>query len=151
MEGDLPPVLERLYSLIEPALPWLTAIGIAMVVISLLAIPWLLIIMPRDYFVARRRNPDYRGPLGWTLWVLRNLVGLVLVIAGLILMMLPGQGLLTVLIGISVSTFPGKYRLERWLVRQPGVYNGINWIRARRDRPPLYYPVPRGEDTENEA
>ncbi len=44
----------------------------------------------------------------------------------------PGQGLLTLLIGLLLLNFPGKYRLERWLVRRPGVLRTLNWVRRRR-------------------
>lgn len=134
---------------LEPALPWLTAAGVALAVISLLAIPALVIIMPRDYFVAPKRPETLRGPLLWALRGLRNAFALVLVMAGLAMLVLPGQGLLTLLLGIMASTFPGKYRLERWLVRQPGVFSGINWMRRRAGRPPLYYPAPGAARADN--
>lgn len=139
MTLEPPHWLEELYQWLEPALPWLTGAGILMVLLSMFAIPWLIMLMPADYFVAPRREPD-RGPLAWTLWLLRNSLGTLLVAAGLMMLVLPGQGLLTMLIGIMVSTFPGKYRLERRLVRYPGVYRAINWIRQRRGHKPLLYP-----------
>jgi hypothetical protein len=44
----------------------------------------------------------------------------------------PGQGILTLLIGLMLMNFPGKYHVERWLVMRPGVMRGMNWLRARR-------------------
>jgi hypothetical protein len=50
---------------------------------------------------------------------------------------IPGPGLLVILIGITVMDFPGKRRLERWVVGRPGVLGAINRLRRRYGRPPL--------------
>jgi hypothetical protein len=50
---------------------------------------------------------------------------------------MPGQGLLTILIGLILVNFPGKYKIERRLVRRPGVLQSINKIRTRFQRPPI--------------
>ena len=62
------------------------------------------------------------------------------IIYGIVMLALPGQGVLTVLIGISLTNFPGKYALERKLVSQPSVFNAINWLRKRSGKPPLAHP-----------
>jgi hypothetical protein len=69
----------------------------------------------------------------------RNLAGAVLVLLGLIMAIpgVPGQGLLTMLIGLTLLSFPGKRRLERRLVRTPALFGAINRLRARFARPPL--------------
>jgi hypothetical protein len=54
----------------------------------------------------------------------------------------PGQGLLTILIGVMLLDFPGKRRLERWLLRRRGVLAAINKVRARYGRPPLVLDAP---------
>lgn len=59
------------------------------------------------------------------------------------MLVLPGQGLVTILAGLLLLDFPGKFKLERALVRQPAVMNALNWIRVRRGRPPLQVPPPR--------
>jgi hypothetical protein len=137
----LPDWLNDILTRMEPLFPWLTGAGIAMALISMVALPWLLIRMPRDYFVAPERDPD-RGPVAWLVWVVRNSLALCLVAAGILMLVLPGQGLLTILIGLMCSNFPGKYRLERRLVRYRSIFDAINWIRDRRDKPPILYPQP---------
>ena len=96
-----------------------------------------------DYFIndkARaerrylRRFPVVLRPL---IQGLKNLIGAVLVAVGIILLVLPGQGLLTMLAGLLLMEFPGKYACERWIVRRPQVHNSINWIRKRAGQPPL--------------
>ncbi|MCB1837239.1 MAG: hypothetical protein KDH99_06415 [Alcanivoracaceae bacterium] len=129
--------LQTAYDAIAPALPWLTAAGALMAILSMVAIPWLVVRIPDDYFSTPGRPEVQRGPLAWTIWLLRNTLATVLVIAGVIMLVLPGQGILTILVGIACSTFPGKYRLERRLVRRPKVLAALNWIRRHYDKPPL--------------
>jgi hypothetical protein len=58
-------------------------------------------------------------------------------LAGVAMLVLPGQGLLTLLMGFLLVDFPGKYRLERWLFARPIVRRPINWLRHRAGRVPL--------------
>ncbi len=65
-----------------------------------------------------------------------------MVLAGIVLAMplVPGQGILTILIGLSLLDFPGKRKMELKLIRLRAVRRGINWIRARAQQPPLDLP-----------
>jgi len=58
--------------------------------------------------------------------------------------LVPGQGILTILIGLSLLDFPGKRNLELKLIRLRTVRKAINWIRARAQQPPLELP-PRNQ------
>jgi hypothetical protein len=75
-----------------------------------------------------------------TYLVLKNLAGTILVLAGAIMLVGPGQGAIAILIGIMLLDFPGKYRLERWVIRQRPVRRAVNWIRVKARRPPLQIP-----------
>jgi hypothetical protein len=68
----------------------------------------------------------------------KNLLALTLIAGGIAMLLLPGQGLLTILIGVMLLDFPGKYPLERRIVQQPKVLQTINWLRAKGNRPPLH-------------
>lgn len=122
---------------------WLTAASVVVFFASLVIVPAVIIRLPDDYFLHRRRagraNPwAAHHPIARaSLRVAKNLVGCVLALAGLLMLVLPGQGLLTLAIGILMLDFPGKYRLERWFVSRPAVRRPINWLRARAGRPPL--------------
>ena len=101
---------------------------------------FFLVQLPATYFLDDDHNvprPSDRGFLYWTLLILKNLLGAVLVVAGAVMLFTPGQGILTILIGIMLLTFPGKRRLERKLVAQPHVLDAINRLRARFAKPPL--------------
>ena len=67
----------------------------------------------------------------------KNVFGLVFVLMGLAMLVLPGQGILTIVIGLVLIDFPGKYKLERWIVSRRAVLNSINWLRQRADRGPI--------------
>lgn len=121
-------------------LVWLAVLSVVGFVATLIAIPWILVRLPANYFdvrVARpfmaRRNPLLRSIAA----VAKNIVGLVFLLAGIAMLVLPGQGVLTILMGISLMDFPKKRLLEAKLIGQPLVFSGINRLRARFGKPPL--------------
>lgn len=122
------------------------AVGIASVVIffaSLLIMPALVIRIPVDYFTHERRPPSRfanRHPsVRLLILIAKNVLGGVLVLAGIAMLVLPGQGLLTILVGFLLVDFPRKYALERWLVRKPVVHRPINWLRRKHHREPMRF------------
>lgn len=125
---------------------WVLPLTIAVMVASTLLLPWLIIQMPPDYFLKGHRYPLARRERHWALHAAlvfsKNLLGLIMVMAGIAMLALPGQGILTILAGIMVMDFPGKYHLEGAIIRRRSVLKGLNWIRARAHKPPLI-PPPR--------
>ena len=123
---------------------WVGLVSLVTFVVSLIALPPLLAMIPANYFIHPVADPESwprRQPLlRWTLLVLKNTLGVVLVLAGVVMIVGPGQGVLTVLLGISLLDVPGKRRFELWLVRRPRVLGTINWIRRRAKQPPLQMP-----------
>ena len=53
------------------------------------------------------------------------------------MLLTPGQGLLSILVGIMLMDLPGKYKVERAIIRKEKVLSTINWLRAKAHRPPL--------------
>lgn len=121
-------------------LAWMGVASVVMFVGSLLAVPWLLARMPADYFVRDRPRRD-GGNRRWWWWLIghlaKNLVGVILVLAGVAMLVLPGQGVLTMLIGLSLLDFPGKRACELNLIRRPHVLKAVNWLRQKAGQPPL--------------
>jgi hypothetical protein len=70
--------------------------------------------------------------------------GIIFILAGLAMLVLPGQGIITVLIGIMMVDFPGKFALERRIVQHPRVLRAINWMRTTARRRPLQVPLRGG-------
>jgi hypothetical protein len=125
-------------------LEWLGGVSLLMFVVTLLAFPLVIIYLPEDYFVRHRRDPAHqirRHPAVWLgLTVLKNIVGAGLILAGIAMLILPGQGVLTVLIGTTLVNFPGKYTLERRIVSRPSVAKTLNRIREAAGRSRLELP-----------
>jgi len=94
--------------------------------------------LPEDYFEAA---PAEQAPWN-TARVLRNLAGVGLVLLGLALSIpgIPGQGLLTAVVGLFLLDFPGRRRLELKVARRPAVLGALNRLRARYGRGPLRPP-----------
>lgn len=102
----------------------------------------VVVFLPADHFSASRpaRVAVPRHPiLVWTIRILRNLLGLVLLPLGVVmaLPLVPGPGLVFILIGLSLLNFPGKRRLERALVSRRSVLRFLNETRTRFGRAPL--------------
>ena len=53
------------------------------------------------------------------------------------MLVLPGQGLLTIVTGLLLINYPGKYKLEQKLVAVPAVFKALNWIRFKANKPLL--------------
>lgn len=121
---------------------WLLAVVVT-VVISNVAVCVLLVRMPARYFCHDHGHEsswnDRHAILRWSVLIAKNLTGVVLVLGGLVLAIpgVPGPGLLLVLLGITLVNFPGKRRMERWLVGLPGVLPTINRLRGVFGRPSL--------------
>jgi len=102
---------------------------------SLLIVPWLIVRIPHDYFALEERRLvawTHRHPvIRWTGLIAKNLLGMLLIILGIAMLVLPGQGLLTILIGTILLNFPGKYRMERRLVQFGPLWRSVNWMRRR--------------------
>ena len=111
-------------------------------VVSLVIVGWLLAVLPATFFLDRHNREfwvDRHPILRWTGIVAKNLLGVGLVLVGVLLSMpgIPGQGVLTILIGLVLLDFPGKRRFERRLVGMPRILRTINRLRARFGKPPL--------------
>lgn len=120
----------------QAILAWLGLISLLLFVFSLLLLPWLIKQIPADYFQANRTH-HRQGKLLSPVNIVRNLLGFIILLAGLAMFVLPGQGILTALVGIAIMQFPGKHRLERWLISRNGVLPAVNWLRRKTNSPEL--------------
>jgi hypothetical protein len=121
---------------------WIAGLASLIVFVgSLLSMPFLASRIPVDYFAHDERPAgrfaDRHPVIRIALRVGKNLLGAAFMIAGLAMLVLPGQGLLTLVIGFLLLDFPGKYRLEKHLVRLRAVRRPIDWFRRRAGREPL--------------
>jgi len=137
--------MEDLLALVEQyvstdTLVMLTVLSIIFFVGSLIAIPFIMVRLPADYFDIRVPRPwmeDSHPILRMLGHVVKNTVGAIFLFVGFLMLFLPGQGILTMLIGISMVDFPGKRKLEALLIGRPTVLNTINSMREKFGKPPL--------------
>jgi Putative transmembrane protein (PGPGW) len=128
----------------ETVLWWLGALSVVTFVGTLVALPLVVARLPPDYFTHAQRPVRRHAQLTGARLLGRlgkNLLGILIVLAGVAMLLLPGQGILTILIGLMLIDFPGKRGLERRLVQQPAVWRAINWMRAKAHQPALELPT----------
>ena len=107
---------------------------------SLIAIPMILVRLPADYFDTRTPRhwmKDHHPVLRLSGLFVKNVVGILFLLAGFAMLFLPGQGVLTMLIGVSLMDFPRKRELEAKMVGQPTLLGVINAMRHKYGKPPL--------------
>ena len=125
----------------QQPLLWASGLSLLALIATIVGVPWVVTRLPKDYFVRSERvvwRASFDAPLlSLVTSMLKNLLGLLLVVLGLIMLVTPGQGIVTLLIGLLLMNFPGKYHLERWLVSRPGVLKGLNWLRRREGQLPF--------------
>jgi len=124
-------------------LMWISIGSGIMLILTAIGIPFAIVRLPEDYLV----NDGQAGWLDkqpavvrWGLRIFKNLLGVVLVILGIVMLVLPGQGILSIVLGLSLVDFPGRHALQCKLIRRPKVIDSINWIRRKFQRPPLILP-----------
>ena len=111
-------------------------------VLSIAVVTVVLVKLPANYFHSSHAREFLvaRHPVLRALAIfVKNLLGLLLVGFGIVMSLpgVPGQGVLTILLGIMLLDFPGKRALETRIVSRPRVQTAVNALRARFDKPPL--------------
>lgn len=140
-------MLDRFLDWLIEDLTWggvLFAVGVflATFTISLVVVGFLLVKLPATYFQythSRDFWADRPPAQRWVGLIGKNVLGYLLVLLGIVLSLpgMPGQGILTILIGVMLLDFPGKRRLERKIIGRPRVFRKVNQLRARFGKPPL--------------
>ena len=121
----------------------LGSLSIFILIISVFMMVLIISFLPEDYFKSENRNlissvQNSRYPLLKLLVLItKNFFGVLLLLSGILMLVLPGQGVLTIITGLVFMDYPGKYKFERKLLKQKGVINSINWIRSRLSKPSL--------------
>ncbi len=132
------------------------AIGVTSFALSLAAAAVVVVRLPPDYFVSGATPLPLAGSPMWLrvgVRVAQNLLGVILVLLGVLLSLpgVPGQGFLTILLGLMLVDVPGKRRLELVLVRRPAVRRTIDRLRARYRKEPIRLPGDPPPSTRNLA
>lgn len=128
---------------------WLGIVSLACFLATLVILPFVIIRLPSDYFLKEkadgfinRQTPSVK----MLLLILKNLTGFLLLLLGFIMLFVPGQGVLTILAGLSIMNFPGKRKLELRLASSKKVMAGLNWIRKKGKRERFLDPAEKGKE-----
>ena len=135
-------MLDVLLKLVASAAPFFSFLAIASLItflLSLLLIPTMVAHMPQDYFLIIVRRHQQTKP-NFFILLIKNILGTLLLIAGIAMLFLPGQGLLTIILGLIFLSFPGKQKLLLSLLTRPALRNSLNWIRRKTGRSEFRWP-----------
>ena len=119
-------------------------LSLATFLISLLLIPFLISRASSDYFLRHHTLVEQRHKrhpiIAISIKIIRNFMGCVLCFAGFLMLFLPGQGVITLLIGISLLDVRGKQRVVDMLIHRPSLQHALNWIRQKTGKQPFNFP-----------
>lgn len=110
--------------------------------VSFLSIGIVMVKVPPNYFSTHYKRdflPGSSWAVRWGAVILKNILGVFLIILGIVLSLpgVPGQGILTILLGLIMLDIPGKRPLEARIIKRPSVLSAINRLRAKYAKPPL--------------
>ncbi|MFT5048866.1 MAG: hypothetical protein ACI8QZ_000253 [Chlamydiales bacterium] len=138
------------FGISKQTLGWLAATSLVTLVASILILPFVVLRLPANHFL-RETPPPAASRAQALRRMAGNACGALLVLTGLAMLALPGQGLLTILVGLSWMTFPRKVALERWIVTRAHLLRPMNWIRKEGHRPPLLAPTAATKGVDSQA
>ncbi|MEO1943619.1 MAG: PGPGW domain-containing protein [Candidatus Thioglobus sp.] len=101
-------------------------------VISLILTPFLLGLIPSDYFIDQNRHKlRIENTAHLIVIIIRTLLGSILLLAGIIMLVTPGQGIMSIILGLFLMEFPGKRLLEDKLINHDPTFKALNWLRSK--------------------
>ena len=110
--------------------------------ISFAAIGIVMVKIPAHYFSPHHERdflPDSPWLVRWGAVIAKNIAGVFLILLGIVLSLpgVPGQGILTILLGLIMIDIPGKRPIEAKIIQRPTILAAVNKLRAKYDKPPL--------------
>ena len=131
--------LIEIFNVYKNLIFWFGSISLFVFLFSLLSIKWLVSLIPEDYFINKKDSKiKTNNILIWyTVLIFKNLIGYSLILGGIMMLVLPGQGLFTIIIGLMMSNYPGKYSIEKKFIAIPTILKSINWLRRKSNKPPI--------------
>ena len=131
--------LIEIFNVYKNLILWFGSISLFVFLFSLLSIKWLVSLIPEDYFINKKDSKiKTNNILIWyTVLIFKNLIGYSLILGGIMMLVLPGQGLFTIIIGLMMRNYPGKYSIEKKFIAMPTILKSINWLRRKSNKPPI--------------
>ncbi|MDG1512507.1 MAG: PGPGW domain-containing protein [Mariniblastus sp.] len=118
--------------------PWLVTFSLIAFVFSAFGVSIVLLRLPVDYL--SNPTPSTSPQSNWKHLLSkigRNILGSIFLIVGTVMLLTPGQGILSIVVGLMLLDFPGKLILVRKILTKPRIFRTINRMRTTAKRPPL--------------
>ena len=131
--------LIEIFNVYKNLILWFGSISLFVFLFSLLSIKWLVSLIPEDYFINKKDSKIKISNIfiWYIVLIFKNLIGYSLILGGIMMLVLPGQGLFTIIIGLMMSNYPGKYSIEKKFIAIPTILKSINWLRRKSNKPPI--------------
>ncbi len=131
--------LVEIFNVYKNLILWFGSISLFVFLFSLLSIKWLVSLIPEDYFINKKDSKIKTNNIfiWYIVLIFKNLIGYSLILGGIMMLVLPGQGLFTIIIGLMMSNYPGKYSIEKKFIAIPTILKSINWLRRKSNKPPI--------------
>lgn len=131
--------LIEIFNVYKNLILWFGSISLFIFLFSLLSIKWLVSLIPEDYFINKKDSKIKTSNIfiWYIILIFKNLIGYSLILGGIMMLVLPGQGLFTIIIGLMMSNYPGKYSIEKKFIAIPTILKSINWLRRKSNKPPI--------------
>lgn len=112
---------------------WVGLVSVLLFFLSLFILRCVIVRLPDDYFVidSPASNKHSGNLIDLALRVAKNLFGFLLIICGIILLVIPGQGLVTIVLGAWIIDLPWIIKIKRKFVYSRLVKRALNWIRSK--------------------
>lgn len=108
--------------------------------LNVIVIGFVFVKIPPHYFSSHYQDdflPNSSWITRWGVVILKNLAGLFMLVIGIVQLIGPGQGILSILTGLILMDIPGKRPLEARIIKRPAVLAAVNKLRQRFEKPPL--------------
>lgn len=128
---------------------WIVVLTTTVSIAYFVVITYFITQMDKQYFLRRKisqgeainqpRLTSMNRSVACVVKIAKIILGIVLLVCGILMLVLPGQGLITILIGLSLLPFPGKDKMEQRILARNSVRSTLNWIRLKAKKEPFIF------------
>ena len=110
--------------------------------LSLFLLRYVILRLPEDYFikVSSISKSNSKSLKKIIVRIAKNALGFLLTICGIILLFTPGQGMITILIGLCLIDLAIVNQFKKKIINNSKVQKALNWIRTKKSVKPFNFP-----------
>lgn len=117
---------------------WAGIVSVFLFFLSLFLLRYVILRLPEDYFI--KASSFSKSPQKIIVRFAKNAVGFLLTICGIILLFTPGQGMITILIGLCLIDLAIVNKFKKKIINNRKVQKALNWIRTKKSVKPFNFP-----------